>query len=260
MQLSIIIPIYNGEKYLEACLENITNEIDSNVEVLLIDDGSNDKTYKICEKYKCENIRVFRNKNHGVSYSRNFGIKNANGNFLMFVDADDLLKKGWYSIVKKCIYDDVDICYISSKINKEFTRKEVLENIIGISNSSINFSSVWSKIFKRNFILDNNIMFSENIINGEDLLFNLETFELAKTYKVYNTGFYRYRLNYNSATHSFNDKIFISNSLFLKKFNDVIKKITWLEEIEKKRYYNFCLKNSLNIFLYRISLSKNIKK
>uniref|UniRef100_UPI004029BBEB glycosyltransferase family 2 protein n=1 Tax=Eshraghiella crossota TaxID=45851 RepID=UPI004029BBEB len=88
MKLSIIIPVYNAEKYIEECLDSIISEIDEQVEVLLLDDGSTDHSYQMIKNYERKNIRIFHHENHGVSYTRNQGGEEAAGEFLMVVVAD----------------------------------------------------------------------------------------------------------------------------------------------------------------------------
>ena len=86
--VSIVVPIYNSEKYLKRCLDSLVNQTYHNIEILLIDDGSTDSSAQICNAYEKNDgrITVFHNDNHGVSYSRNFGIDRSNGMYLLFVD------------------------------------------------------------------------------------------------------------------------------------------------------------------------------
>ncbi len=93
--ISIIIPAYNIEKYIERCINSILNQTYKNLEIIIIDDGSKDKTSKICDIIaKSEKrIHVYHNKNHGVSYSRNYGIKKATGEYIAFIDGDDTIEK-----------------------------------------------------------------------------------------------------------------------------------------------------------------------
>ena len=99
MKLSIVIPVYNAERYIEECLASILPEMNEGMELLLIDDGSTDSSYQLIQKYKSENIRVFHHENQGVSYTRNVGIMEARGDYIQFVDADDRLSQGWKNVV-----------------------------------------------------------------------------------------------------------------------------------------------------------------
>ena len=91
--ISIIINVYNGEKYIKKCLDSVINQTYKNLEILIINDGSTDKTLEICKKYKDERIKIITTENQGLSFSRNVGIDNAGGEYLYFVDADDFIRE-----------------------------------------------------------------------------------------------------------------------------------------------------------------------
>ena len=90
--ISVIINVYNGEKYIKKCLESIINQTYKNLEILIINDGSTDNTLSICQSYKDERIRIITQENIGLSKSRNVGIENAKGEYLYFIDADDFVE------------------------------------------------------------------------------------------------------------------------------------------------------------------------
>lgn len=253
--LSIIIPVYNGEKYIENCLASVDTFCDENVEILVIDDGSTDNTKNICSRFK--NIKYYKNKNHGVSYSRNYGIKHATGKFLMFVDSDDLLVDNWYENVKTLLLNtDDDIIYLSQHVlDKKINKKDVIESIIGFYKKDIpfNMSSVWSKVYKADYIKKNHIKFPEEIINGEDLIFNIRAIANTNNYSFKNISIYKYRLNYFSVTHNYNSYFFKSNTLFIKCLISELKKIKLSNKLIEE-YMNFCLLHSIEQFVYRISL------
>lgn len=259
MFLSIIIPTYNCEKYIGECISSIIKEVDNDVEIIIVDDGSTDNTKKIIDYYIDEKIIYCKNNNHGVSYSRNFGIDKAKGEYIMFVDADDVLSCNWYQAIKKVKNKKYDIIYFSGFINTDSINKlEIIDNIIGYpsKNTLGNLSSPCSKLYKRLFLINNDIKFEEAIINGEDLLFNLKSALLTENITFIKHSIYKYRINQESSTHKFNDFIFESNSIFIMKmcqyFQDFI-------DYPIKQYYKFCMFNSIYIFLYRISLIKDRK-
>ena len=99
--VSIIVPIYNSEKYLHACLDSIVSQTYKNIEIILVNDGSIDKSGVICDEYsrKYNNIKVFHKENGGVSSARNLGIDNATGQYLAFVDPDDYIDANMYEIL-----------------------------------------------------------------------------------------------------------------------------------------------------------------
>ena len=115
--ISVIVPVYNVKNYLEKCLDSIINQTYKNLEIILINDGSTDESLDICYMYekKDNRIKVFNNRNKGLSYSRNFGVKNSNDKYVMFVDSDDFISNS--NIIEKFINilerDKCDFIYTS---------------------------------------------------------------------------------------------------------------------------------------------------
>ena len=90
--ISVIIPVYNGEKYIKRCVDSILSQSYDNYEIIIINDGSSDKTLSVLREYRAySNISIYNNRNHGVSYSRNYGMRHSNGDYIIFVDADDVM-------------------------------------------------------------------------------------------------------------------------------------------------------------------------
>ena len=113
IDISIIVPIYNAEKYLNKCLESLTKQTKKELEFILINDGSTDKTEEIIKEYQDKRIKYFKNKNQGIGKTRNFGISKSSGKYLMFVDSDDYLEKDACEILYKKISKegaDLAIC------------------------------------------------------------------------------------------------------------------------------------------------------
>ena len=193
--LSIIIPVYNAEKYLNKCIDSILNQSFKDFELLLIDDGSKDLSGKICDKYAevDERVKVFHIQNGGPAKARNLGIKYATGIYIEFVDADDELipeaLENLYILTK----NNPDIIIADSQI---ITADEKVKNIISIEkNDQINVEEylknlntvrkatllhyIWNKWYKRKLICENRIIFDENERLGEDFLFNCEIIDKA---------------------------------------------------------------------------------
>lgn len=261
--LSIIIPAYNCEKYLEDCLNSIFSKITSNeeVEVLVIDDGSTDNTSSIYEKFKKENLKIFYQDNSGVSSARNLGILKALGKWLMFVDSDDFLSDNWYEIVSNNFDKDADVIYMFDNKNVVIKNKnDVIKSIIGVENRQTFLSPVWSKLYKRNLIIKNEIIFNKDLINGEDMLFNLEVILSTNNYIVINDkNIYIYRVNIFSSTSKFNKKIFLGDMDFHRKLEEILYHSEVEEEL-KKELKNFCLENSLLVLMQRLVRINNYKK
>lgn len=176
LELSVIVPIYNTEKYLEKCLDSIINQKLESIEILLINDGSPDNSQEIIDRYveKYPNIcKSFIQKNSGQASARNVGIKNAKGEFLAFVDSDDYLEEEAYGkIIEKAKKEDLDIVCFDFFEVRENERKEISHYFCNTKNLVkryiVSESSPWNKIIKRKLLVDNNILFLENKIY-EDL-------------------------------------------------------------------------------------------
>lgn len=216
MLFSIVIPVYNVEIYLDECLHSILSqaaEFKGECEVLLIDDGSTDRSGKICDEYleKYPNtIRVFHNTNHGLLWTRRFGFKQVQGDYVMNCDSDDLFEDGALerlnSVIKKYKYPDIVIYNHNSYDGKNKTiafkdifttsqdctveKKAVLKEYL--SRHSI--VSVWGKMVKRTCI-DVNRDYADlgRISTGEDTLQSIEFFGNAKTFVYLNQVIYNYR-------------------------------------------------------------------
>lgn len=169
--VSIIIPVYNAEKYISRCLDSIINQSYKNIQIIVIDDGSTDKGVLILDKYKEDDnrISVYRTENRGVSYARNLGIEKAKGEYFVFVDADDFVQK---DMIEKMYYrllsDGSDICVCNvwrtngdkSKIQSNrkdeqivlFNSIEKEEYMITFLLRQVHAYCVWNKMYKRSLI------------------------------------------------------------------------------------------------------------
>lgn len=225
--ISVIVPIYNVEKYIYKCLDSIINQTYTNLEIILIDDGSPDNCGKICDEYAQKDIRIktIHNKNSGVSSARNDGIKNASGKFITFVDSDDWLDLDYFqNMYDKANLIDADII-ISNGMYTEFineSSKSPYFSKFGIYEKSnieelqIRIFSNYnpkekifyhgsiggpvSKFYSADLLKKNNIFFS-NLCFAEDLLFNFIAFNSANSILNVNVCGYHYRQRKNSSVH-----------------------------------------------------------
>ena len=169
MKLSIIIPVFNGEKYIEKCINSVSDKINNDdVEIIVVNDGSTDSTNcKLCKMSKQNNkIKIFNNKNMGVSYSRNYGINKASGKYILFWDADGYLSDNWIEIMNFMSNDEFDYLICGNvDLSNSLNKKLLFMQTIGLNNESgYCFSTPWSKVYRRDFLLKNKIYFSEKII------------------------------------------------------------------------------------------------
>lgn len=178
--ISIIVPLFNAERTLERCIDSILNQTEQNFELLLINDGSYDKSGEICDRYEMKDfrIRVFHNPNEGRSAARNFGMGKALGKWITFCDADDYVYKNWLENYDLNNRDEMDLICQSFETND--TRDYSIDNFVGNVNEylSINgilnsFGYTWVKALRKDIILDNNLRFNTKIRFREDVEFLL---------------------------------------------------------------------------------------
>lgn len=213
--ISIIVPVYNVEKYINDCIDSLINQTYPNIEILLIDDGSTDNSGHICDVYdkSYKNIFSFHKKNGGLSDARNFGIKNANGNYLMFVDSDDFLDLNVVNDLYKAIIQndsEIAICNIM-KIN-EFKKETPFyfpTNTPIILEGTERFQtleqpSVCNKLFKKQ--LFDNVEFPVGKYYEDTFVYHELAFSAKRISLTGTTGYY-YRTRENSIIQTSNNNI-----------------------------------------------------
>ena len=188
-KISVIVPVYNSEKYLQRCIESIISQTFEDFELLLIDDGSTDLSGKICDEYakKDDRIRVFHKPNGGVSSARNIGLEKFDGEWICFIDSDDKIDKDFLeSIIKGKNNAEFIVTGYTQKYEDYSKIVKYKEQIIycdsGLSQI-LNYQTdfvfcifyhPWRKLYKRSIINNNQLRFDENIFYGEDTLFILK--------------------------------------------------------------------------------------
>ena len=278
--LSVIVPVYNAEKYLRDCVNSIVSQTYHDIEILLVDDGSVDNSSQICDLLATEDkrIRVYHKENRGASDARNYGIKRAMGEYLIFVDADDFLV-GQDSL--EVLIDNVtslgdvsclffNCSYYHTESNK-FKRwapfKNEMINTLSKNDALIKLVEIASfpcspcmKVMKRSFIIDNNILFQPGI-TAEDIPWFIDVLDNADSVRFVDLYAYAYRTNVvGSVTNTSNN---------FKSFNNLRKIVR--SEVEKLNGRSFSpeAKNSLlSFFAYEYcillgqvrSLSKNVRE
>lgn len=203
--ISIIVPVYNAEKYLHCCIDSILNQTFTDFEVLLINDGSTDSSGVICDKYaiKDSRVRVFHKENGGVSSARNVGLQNLIGTFIMFLDSDDyLLENSLSSIMSKIeTYPQLDMlnfvgvredCLLGNLEDEDV----IIVDFNKVSLKGMRFGSCFH-IFRRDLI--DQVYFSEDIKYAEDQEFTMKCMAKSKFYIRSSIPIYFYRDNLDSA-------------------------------------------------------------
>ena len=183
-KVSVIIPVYNAEKYLRQCLDSVVNQTYKNLEIICVNDGSTDNSSEILKEYasKDDRIILINQNNQGNGCARNVGLSRVSGEYISFIDSDDFILQNTYaSVISLMIKDNLDILmfghfdYIDGECRKSFTndifnkfknKKISKENLIQYF-----LLGVWNKIFKSSFLKDNNIFFPKDFNIAEDAIF-----------------------------------------------------------------------------------------
>lgn len=198
--ISIIIPVYKAEKYIHQCIDSVLAQTFTDFELLLIDDGSPDNSGTICDEYakRDKRIRVFHQKNQGVSVARNLGIKEARGHWIAFIDSDDwientMYEEMYYAAIKQnadivgCNFFEVFSTHISERKTFYTSQDAFLADII-----KNNWGVIWKLLIKKSLFDDNNIRFPKGLNGGEDYLVCINLLVKAKQTICINKPLYYY--------------------------------------------------------------------
>lgn len=244
-KFTIVVPVYNAEQYIDQCISSLINQSYPNLEIILIDDGSSDKSYEICTKYASvdKRIKLIKNCNHGVSYTRNFGIDIATGKYITFVDSDDWLELEAIKKVSEIFArEEVDVVqtnllYCTDKL-KENRYPQVINDILDnnsfdelkksiissyylqkkMKNQLGPVRCIGGKFYKTSILKENNIHFNNNIYILEDGIFNLNIYDKIKKIYICNYLLYNYRQNPTSTTFKYNSNQFEQSNII----NDIL--------------------------------------
>lgn len=263
-KLSVIIPIYNVEKYLRRCIESVLKQTYLNLEIILVDDGSTDGCEKICDEYKekDERVSVIHKKNGGLSEARNFGLKLVTGEIVTYLDSDDYIDANMYEKMIKAMRDkeaDIVVCgtYIdyedgSTKIKSEKKEKilNTEEALIELNSFSSFDMSVCNKIFKKEIIKDIDFPVGKK---SEDYFVMYQYFARAKKVVIINEAKYHYFQRSNSisrgknVTHDYIEGSKSQKEFFEKNFPNLIYVGNTAYAFSYIATYNRYIKNGLKM-------------
>lgn len=247
--VSVIVPVYNVEKYLATCINSLLNQSYNNLEIILVDDGSKDASGKICDAFEKENsrIKVIHKENEGLGLSRNAGLKIAQGKYVTFVDSDDFLgTSAIEDLVKAADKNNADICiggftrinengekifeekYVKMVASGKEKSQDVFIQMLGSlpeSHKSLKMS-VWNCLYSLDLIRRYNLNFvSERELISEDIIWHSEYFKYVNTSVIIDNVAYFYRENEKSLTQSYNSNRFrLSMNLYFeltKRINEI---------------------------------------
>ncbi len=264
-KVSIIVPVYNSEKYLDKCLKSLINQTLKDIEIVLVNDGSTDNSVKIIEKYlKDERIKLFNKENGGQASARNLGLTKAKSDYIIFIDSDDYVNKDMceklYKFIKKDNYDIVLAdYYIVTNTDKKYV------TMLHKESGEVNFHEYlqtavcpWNKIYKRTFLINNDFKFPEGII--------YEDFASIPTLIKYNPkiGY----LNEAFVNYVHGDVSTMRGEVYKEKFENIfpasaflydnLKDMPYQDELEYLFIYHLLYLGSLNF--YRFNKYEHIDK
>ena len=262
-KVSIVVPIFNAEKYMSKCIDSILNQSLEDIEIILVNDGSTDNSAMIADNYKSKDLRVkvIHQENSGPSVARNNGIKLATGKYIGFLDSDDYIEKDMYKKlfsmadnkniqVSMCaykeihIYDDTSIVVKTKLIeNKVYYKEDICKEIISTFCKSDNygFYSLWNKIYLREWLIESEIKLDVNRDHGEDWWFNINVLSKIDSFIYTNEPLYNYiHVNENSLMFKYRENQFDLILDGRKKLLSIIpEELIDYEELNTRFIYEF---------------------
>ena len=260
--VTIVVPVYNVEKYIERCLNSIIGQTYNNLEILVVNDGTEDKSMEICKRIqlKVSRIKIINQKTAGLSAARNTGIRNASGKYICFIDSDDFVNKEYVRLLLNSLIEndtDISVCdflYINEKgytWSKKVKKNTVYSSIeairdllVGIQNTEI---MTWNKMYKLNLFKDNNIYFPEGKLHEDNFT----------TYKLY---------YYSRSISMIQNKLYYylqrNNSIMGKNFNtrrmDILQAIKETKEFFKEKNVNLDMELECYEAIIKINILNNM--
>ncbi|QNS41314.1 glycosyltransferase family 2 protein [Chryseobacterium manosquense] len=283
--ISIIIPVYNAELYLKECISSILSQTYENIEIILVNDGSTDNSLDICYDFqKNDNrVKIFSKKNQGVSETRNYGINNAKGDYITFIDSDDTIDSNYIQDFVEFLVEDIDIIIQGYKhiyLNKKYTQQMKFPQNQDTLDSLSNYELIlyadkndilkcpYSKLYCRKIIADNNLKFDDKISYGEDHIFVLNFLLYCNNIKTItqNCGYNHYHRDNDSLSSKnidfslfeyYNDKVKYYRTELNKKFN--MTQSSLFANFIDEYYAIYKTINIINLFVKKNSYSAEFK-
>ncbi len=284
-KISVVVAVYNAEKFLNKCIESIVNQGYKNLQIILVDDGSKDSSLEICKGFETRDsrIEIVHKENGGLTSARKAGFDVAQGGYIVFLDSDDFLEKDYIDKLYQSIVNnnsDIAICgyyldkgEVSSKIllkhskdvyeKNEFLDNLILPGIFPMQNDEtriLNF--MWLRMYKKSIITDKCFV-SEREVYTEDLFFNLSAYDNCNRVSIVDACLYHYVENPNSLTHIYRSNKYDMEMQRIKQISAYLeeKGIDHSERIQRVglRAIWECIDNAMGIGSYS-AFAKDIKK
>lgn len=274
-KVSIIIPVYNGEKHIEDCIKKILKQTYNNIEIIVINDGSTDNTKSIIEQYSITDsrIQVINKKNTGVSDSRNIGIDKAKGDYILFLDSDDELENNTIQCLINSIEKNtncIDMILFGFKVQGTCNRyndtlilkyiksnpdikNELLHRMIAIKDNIYGY--IWRALYSKSMLEREKIRFPKGIKISEDYMFLLDSIKSSNEILIDENEYYIYKINESSMSIKYiptllHDMLYVNNWMY----EEIVKKDTTFIE-----GYNFCMCNTYLRYVQTVIRDKEKK-
>lgn len=264
---SLVLPVYNVKPYIKRCVNSILEQKFENYEVILVDDGSTDGSSEICDQFQeiSGKIRVFHKKNGGLADARNYGMNEARGKYIIFIDSDDWISKNMlpflydhleknnvevlkygFQRVRDGVYGERIHSYFEEGIyDRKKIESDILPWIVGpeilFDYKKNPIKSAWAHVYLLDFLKKNNVKFiSEREILNEDYLFNLNVMVYAKSLEVCHEILYYYDFREGSLSKKYIENMFERKQKLHKTYAEILKQGECFEKY-KEQYNNFCV-------------------
>lgn len=244
-KVSIVIPVYNAEKYVEKCINSIFNNTYKNFEIILINDGSTDNSLEILNKFsKNKKIKIYTQDNHGAAYSRNFGLKKAMGKYITFMDSDDYIESDYLEKYVLAFKENIDIVlggYVKVMPKK---RKKSIPKFCDWD--VFRFSVTFGKMYRKDFLDKYSIQFG-NTEFLEDVIFNVTCLFNGARYQYIDYAGYNYVYNSNSISNSY--------GRHPAQITNIFKTIQYIDKLAHELNYNnsrYLINYYINAYLFMV--------
>lgn len=240
IKVSVIVPVYNVEKFIDKCLNSLVNQTLKEIEIIVVNDGSPDNSQKIIDKYVKkypDKIKSYIKENGGQGSARNYGLEKANGEYIGYVDSDDFVEKDMYKkLYNKAKENNYDIVVCGNyNVSEDYQNKNIdtfINNYnTDLENIFFGKMAVWNKIYKRDILIKNKLEFKEKVWY-EDLAFTLKAIMNSNTFAFIDEPLYDYLIREGSTMNNSNVQ---RNLEILDAFNDIL---SYIQHNKKEEYFS----------------------
>lgn len=228
--ITVIVCVYNGEKYLRECLDSVVNQDYTNLEIILVNDGSKDNSAQLIDSYKEDTrVRIIHQNNSGVSTSRNNALNVVHGEYVCIIDQDDVLSKDYISyLYSLCVDNNAEIA-VTPDVDKFFgeIKEDYTDDVVKVISGREAVITMlyhkfviapWNKIIKKSLIDGSSISFNPNYFNGEGFAFSIECFQAADRVAVGHKKVYHYRVGDPNTGASVYKEQYLNSSINAQKY------------------------------------------